>query len=108
MASNLGYAIDYSSSLFFPVLALVSMLTRGEEIDPAHAGVPVEGGWPRPLHLLHGWPRHVPMVSGDSGENSVATGVGPGALVSALRDESHINAIGHTTGTVKRRMGKPL
>lgn len=68
----------------------------------------MEGGWPRPLQLLHGWPRQVPMVSGDIGENSGATEVAPGALVSAFRDESHINAIGHTTGTVKIRTEKSL
>ena len=30
------------------------------------------------------------------------------ALVPAFRDESHINAIGHTAGVVKRRVGKPI
>ena len=50
----------------------------------------------------------MPMVSGDSGENSGVTEVAPGALVSAVRDESHINAIGRTVGMVKRRMGKPI
>lgn len=48
------------------------------------------------------------MVSGDIGGNSGATEVAPGALVSAFRDESHINATSYTTGTVKIRTEKTL